>query len=552
MFPTKKLTFTIIVPDFGPVAQWLWPYLVAAIAVIPSALWIWRDHTIWPWDQAWYGEVSVDLWYAWQQSFPTWLTGLVHAMGSKPPGCTWLAEFFVPFAPWVGSVEHALLLSILLTQFAILVLILKIGQVLLPWSRLAPVLGVLFIAGTPAFVSFTHQMLAEPLQTLSMAWVVLIAVQCEKWPFVRTALHTAGALALGAIAKTTVLAYCLLFFVYIAYAVFRKPVRLDLAAEKNNPSSSVVFVVVLGLVPAVGAWYWINLGAAWQHAREASSGEIALNYGFRASILEKLIVWIKLLNQSFLAPYLGLAFGIATVTTLFHLLRKSDSQKIVAGTWRGFSLLALLQVALVLLAMSASDSVESRFLYPLVIFAALLFMSFSSLISSRKVIAALFIICGWQWYNINQVALGKLPRSVNPSDWLISVQPDRSEFDELTRVVQQTSVNAGTYDIIGVEEPWMNANSAAFFAAKNRLTTGVRAYYTSLGYAEKSTATAVKRIDDLQTKYFITLDEKSQTKPPNFLNIVSLPVLKEVENDSRFERVPFQNKLGILIYKRNP
>jgi hypothetical protein len=67
-FPWKRLTFTIIVPDFGPAALWPWPYLVAAILVVPSALWIWRDHTIWPWDQAWYGEVSVDLWYAWQQS----------------------------------------------------------------------------------------------------------------------------------------------------------------------------------------------------------------------------------------------------------------------------------------------------------------------------------------------------------------------------------------------------------------------------------------------------------------------------------------------------
>ena len=37
---------------------------------------------------------------------------------------------------------------------------------------------------------------------------------------------------------------------------------------------------------------------------------------------------------------------------------------------------------------------------------------------------------------------------------------------------------------------------------------------------------AMKRIDDFSTHYFITLDEPFQAKPPNFVNIVSLPVLR--------------------------
>ena len=32
-----------------------------AIAVAPNLVWIWIDKTVWPWDPAWYGKHSVDL-----------------------------------------------------------------------------------------------------------------------------------------------------------------------------------------------------------------------------------------------------------------------------------------------------------------------------------------------------------------------------------------------------------------------------------------------------------------------------------------------------------
>ena len=38
------------------------PALFAAALVAPSVVWISLDRSIWPWDPAWYGEVSVDLW----------------------------------------------------------------------------------------------------------------------------------------------------------------------------------------------------------------------------------------------------------------------------------------------------------------------------------------------------------------------------------------------------------------------------------------------------------------------------------------------------------
>jgi hypothetical protein len=136
------------------------------------------------------------------------------------------------------------------------------------------------------------------------------------------------------------------------------------------------------------------------------------------------------------------------------------------------------------------------------------------------------------------------------SPWLLACNPDRTHYDELDRVIRQTSTAAGRYVIVGVEEPWLNANSASFFAARNRLRTGVRGYYTSLGYAQKDLAAALTRIDDLHATYLVTLERTFQTTPPNFLNLVSLPVLDEIERSTRFRRLPFSSSNGMLIFER--
>jgi len=115
-------------------------------------------------------------------------------------------------------------------------------------------------------------------------------------------------------------------------------------------------------------------------------------------------------------------------------------------------------------------------------------------------------------------------------------------------VVTFTSEVGDRYNIVGVEYPWFNANSAAFFAAKERLRTGKRNYYTSLGYAEKDVDVAMRRVEELRTQYLITISEEYQVEP-NFVNVVSLPVLERVRQDSRFTQCAFPSKLGVLVFR---
>jgi hypothetical protein len=211
-------------------------------------------------------------------------------------------------------------------------------------------------------------------------------------------------------------------------------------------------------------------------------------------------------------------------------------------------LLSLFQIVFVLLVFSTNDTVESRYLFALLPSLAILFMSVCAQLPGRGVLAILIALSGLQWIVVNDAALRASNWIANRSQWLLQLDSSRSHFDDLTHIIQLTSTVPGRYNIVGVEVPWLNANSAAFFAAKNRLATGVRCNYTSLGYAEKDVGAALKRIDEFSTQYFITLDEPFQP-PQNFVNVVSLPVLRAVEGSARFQVIPFANQNGCLILK---
>src|SRR4051794_10892475 len=87
--------------------------LVIPLLLLPSVVWMARDHTVWPWDQAWYAQVSVQSWYWMQHSLRHWIETMLTGINAKPPGSVWLGVLFVPLRHVAGSVETALLLSIL-------------------------------------------------------------------------------------------------------------------------------------------------------------------------------------------------------------------------------------------------------------------------------------------------------------------------------------------------------------------------------------------------------------------------------------------------------
>jgi len=539
-------------PTLSKVPATAWNYLVIAALLLPSLVWISRDHSVWPWDQAWYGEVSTDLWFWFGHSLAPWAREMVDGLPTKAPGIVWLGQFFVPLQGIFGSIETALLFSILLTQFIILAILFKIAQRMAPHSRLVPWAAVLFASASQLFVGLSHQFFVEPLQALAVAWCFYIAVRSSDWTKPRIALHLASALILGALAKATTPLYCLAPCTYAGYQLVGKPSPWNFAAELEFRSSRVLAFLLAPLGILCGFWYIWNLGSIWQHVRDASSGDIALNYGARDSVFHKLIIWSQLLRTSFLSPYLywGALAAIPIVGgfAVYQRFKPSPERHLQI---QPVAVLGMIQAGLLLSVFSLNITVDSRYMYALLPCVVIVLMQLCVLLPPAALIG-LLALGSTQWFVVNRISFDLTGHLVDQSNWLLPIQTSDSQYDELSRVVRLTSDVAERYNVVGVEEPSMNANSAAFFVAKQRLTTGTRCYYTSLGYAEKDVDTAMRRIETLQTRYLITLAEPYQSTEPDFVNVVSLPVLERVRRDSRFRQCAFPSKIGLVVFQFAP
>ncbi len=525
----------------------LWALLSIGL-LAPSVIWIAEDRTVWPWDQAWYGEVSADLWFWMGHSLRRWVGELADGLSMKPPGVVWLGQFFVPLRHILGSVELSLLVSILATQFVLLAILFRIGRRLCSGSSLAAVAGVTLAAGTSLFAGLSHQFFVEPLQAAAVAWVYYVAIEAPGWSSLRIAVQLALAMVVGILAKADTPLYCVLPCLYTAGLICRKKMsRAEFSACWKSRAFRVQAVLLGLLTLATALWYYRNMRAVWQHVRDSSSDAVALNYGSRDSWLHKLVQWWGSLNDSFLSPYLGWVFlAVLAGAGLFGMLRLRERRE--KAHIEPVAISSMLQILLLLSVLSTTITLEPRFLYAILPSIAIVFMQLCAFLPARF-LAAVAVACGAQWVAINAESLAIMGRLSHQSQWLVTPEFDHSHYDDLTRVVSLTSNASDRYDIVAVESPWMNANAAAFFAAKNRLRTGVRSYYTSLGYAESDFGAAIRRIEEFRPRYVITIAEPFQAGLPGFLNIVSLPVLRDLRSDDRFSQVPFTSRNGVLVFR---
>jgi hypothetical protein len=522
--------------------------LLSIGVLVPSLIWIAEDRAVWLWDQAWYGEVSADLWFWMGHSPRRWVGELLDGLSMKPPGVVWLGQFFVPLQHIFGSVEASLLVSIVATQFVLLVILFRIGRRLSMSSSLTAVAGIALAAGTPLFAGLSHQFFVEPLQAAAVAWVYYVAIESPGWASLRIVTQLALAMVIGFLAKADTPLYCVLPCLYAAVVIWRKkPSRSEFSACWKSRGFRVQAVLLGLLTGATAVWYGRNMRAMWQHVHDATSDTVALDYGTRDTWLHKLIQWWGLLNDSFLAPYLGWVFvAVLAGAGVFGMLRLRQRRE--KARVEPVAIFGALQILLLLSVLSTTIAMEPRFLYAILPSIAIVFMQLCAFLPARF-LAAVVVACGVQWAAVSAESLAMMGRLSHQSQWLVTPEFDRSHYDDLTRVVSLTSIASEKYDIVAVESPWMNANAAAFFAAKNRLRTGVRSYYTSLGYAESDFGAAMRRIEEFRPSYVITVAEPFQAGLPGFLNVVSLPVLRDLRSDDRFSQVPFASRNGVLVFR---
>jgi hypothetical protein len=530
-----------------------WPFSILALFLIPSLYWIAIDRSVWLWDQAYYGEVSVNLWFSLSHQPAQWPAALANAVGFKPPGIAWLGQLFVPIGRFAGSIEFGLMLSVVAVQFTTLVMTYKIGKEFTPDRQSLPLLGGLFVASSPLFVGMTHQYLTEPLQLLAVTYAYWIAMKVSEMHLLQGVGHLLCATAIGMAAKTSTPLYSLLPGLVAAVQIFQR-------VAKNRRDTALIRaggwkVCLLGVAAftLVALWYARNFRAVRWHIQNAVTAEFAINYGRIDSFANKFGYWLSVAQKSFLIHEAALALATAVVVGMFiSAVGTGRSRRLFP--WSRLDTVAtcaLVHVIVVLSVFSTNIVEEQRYIFPLLASFLILFLRMASWVGKPLVEAIILVALLGQWGYAHARALGATERNPRISNWVKPVQVVKIRQDEIQRVITSTCTPnwEGRYNVVGVELPWMNANALSFYAAKERLQSHIDCHYTSLGYAEKDLSRAWDRLNDLRIAHLISLEEGAHPNPPDFLNHISVPILSEIRHDARFVQLPFDSQLRIVVFR---
>ena len=512
--------------------------LLLAAALAPSLWWIVADQTVWPWDQAMYGEEAVDLWYALIHQPSRYAGAFLHAGRVKPPAVIWLGQLFVPIGQAIGSIETGLLLGILLTQALALWVCYLTCLRLFPGRRAAALCGAALGAAAPIFTGMSHQFFAEPLQLLATAWVFWIAAGCERMRAEGIAAHMLLAGGLGLAAKTSTPVYCLLP-ASIAILELVRRIRSE-RSFRPSPAEGRLFAAGAILLALTAAWYGTNLAGVRHHVSAVMSAEVG--YGKVEPFGVKLLSWIGATQRSFISMPLLLLLAAAVVV---GALRSAAAQDDVGRIRRWLVLASIGHCAYALVIFSLNVVQETRFLAALLPAVTIL----TAWAASRLLRPGLILAgCIAQWVAVNAAACGFAPGWGGSGAWILPPGLERTAKMEAERIAAVTGDRDGSVSVIGVEYPWLNANSMAFFSAKARLSSGRRGLYTSIGYAAGDLVRALERVRDLQPDFVVSVEESAQP-PPDFLNRLDVPVLTWMRRNPYYAPVPFESRLHVVIFQ---
>ena len=523
------------------------PFVLSVLLLLPSIYWMWIDRSVWSWDSAWYGEVSVELWHTLTGQPGEWIPTMLSAFGSKAPGIAWFGQFLVPAGQLLGSIEQGLMILIIAAQVGTLTLVFRIGESFSPKSRIALALPLVVVAGMPLFIGMSQNYLTEALQLFAITYVYLVAVRAPIWPGLRTIGHLLIALSLAMAFKVTSPLYCAF---PAALAVYFAAKRLSIEEPKREQGRGDIAVVAAGLVlfGATTAWYVNNLDRLMSFIQLASLSDVALDYGSQGSIFEKLQYWVVAARENLLPVPVLVILSLAAIAGSITRLRRYGRDKVVKEV-DFVAIAALLQVFGFLLVSSLQVNEASRLLLPLAISVAVATMW--TIAPLTKLFLGLFLlVAASQWAFVHLSGIGLA--GTKPSGWGWMNEPDRTGLlkAEVERIVDMTCTGqtAGKYHMVGMELPWLNYNTLSFYSSKSQQTDGFRCYYTYLGHAERDVRKAYDRLDYYKVNSFISQDEAVQPAPADFLNRVSIPVLRLVKQDVRFTQVPFESPSGVVLF----
>jgi hypothetical protein len=526
--------------------------VLPVVALLPSFIWLLRDRSVWPFDQAWYGQESIELYVTLRRVPREWPHQMASVFGIKAPAIAWIGQLFVPLGQAWGSIELGLLTLIVLAQAATLVVLFATYRAH-SGGRVGPaIVGSFAVAAAPLFVAMTHEYFVEPLQCFAVAWFLAIMTFGRRWQLHVLVMHLVGAAAFALLVKVSSPIYCIAPGLVGLWWLFK---RTSTGVPRATPSAQWPLwageLASALLAAATLNWYVVNWVPLTQFVADTSSGSVALLYGVRSSFPDKLAHWLVAIQQSFFYPPTLLVLGMLTAVAIALLVKRWHSSNGILPGASLYAAVAGFEVWLVLALFSLQVNEEQRYLLPLAPYVGVLVTLL--LTQLRRLLFTLTVggILVVQWTLVYAQALGFTPPNADLSYWLLPPHLDLQDRQDVANAVSETCTpgDALRYNVVGVELGWFNANSFSFFAAQRRLAGGDVCYYTALGFAETDPNKAWQRMFDLNVDYFITVDPNQVQISDDVFNRISSNILERTRTSALFTAQPTPDHGRFVIFK---
>lgn len=527
-------------------------YVFVFLLIVPNIAWIFMDNHVWPWDSAWYGQVSVDLYYQSTQSFSAWWHLMMHAFGIKAPAIAWFGQLFIPLSGIFGSIDRALLMFVLGVQFFTLVLLYKLLLRITKNDKGIALIGCISMASAPLFIGMGNQYFVESLQIFTVIAFLYIFVAMKTWNKYDVILSLLFIAPFAMIVKITAPLYIFLPALFMLPRLKTMLQQSTITAREYFGKIGNIVLYVLGsvLLFATISWYIENWTIIYSFMQLASSGSAAELYGSRAPFFDKLLLWLSFSQKSFFFPITVYFVGALAGLYCFKLYTQKTAIKL-KSVFSEIPFISIASLVLILVFFSFQINEETRYLLPALPYLIILLCWFVYRIANDGIRYATLTVFLIQFIVVQGISLNLIGRyKEDVSVWITAPYTDMARKNTIYSILDQTCVpeSINMTNMIGVELPYMNANSISYYASQEKLNTNRTCYYTSLGYAESDTDKAMKRMNDLKPPYFVGVSADKLPTNDAF-NAVSLSSLEAIEKSLNFSEIKLQTADSVRIFK---
>ena len=525
--------------------------------LLPALIWILLDKAPFSGDESVYARASLELFRTLLVSPLEWAHRSLNILPSKPNALIWIGQAFVPVGYLLGSVDKGLLLSVWIAQLLTGLIVYRAVDQLVDGDFTTAVLGSLIVVSAPLFVSLGGYYMVEAIQTLAVAWFILIMARAGSWAPVYTICHLLAATAFASLTKVTTPFFCVWPGLLALWTALGRSGAPDAWRWRQ---AKVAAMGVVSLCLAIGAvtWYYGNWTSVVAHARAATTGPVAAAWGREDTFVNTFLFWLRELGASFfLVSLVGLSVVLLCAVAIFSRKRHS-------AQFRNASLVALLQMATVLGIFSLSSNRSTRYLLPLLPYVGILLCWSVHRIQSRVITRLAIMSFGLQLAFVYALAFGLVQNRLGAP--VRGLDAEGKDARLLESIVARSCRDALVRDVNVVAiDPnfrgdWLAPEPANYVAARDRARQASKTPcdYGYLGgnFFGSDASKAWEALITGRVRYVITVDPAVYPIPVSVFNEALRPenfqiLWTNLNGSGLFTReAPLAEDPGIAVFRR--